>query len=139
MTRKSGTSGSTVVPSREYYQGSSTASTSAAFTISKIYLRDSNSVTDVTANFPDGPSAPTYTSNGSTCTVENYLSELLYRVYYGENSKGQYTIKAITIDFMLDKLLSLDQDYCQSDNTKTYLLNQKFGIEFNAVRTDSKG
>lgn len=97
-----------VAPSREYVLGSSPASSSGAFAISAIYSRDpeTGAIEDVTAANPTGPGAPVYTyTPGVTCQVENYVSELLYRVYFGENEKGQYTIIKITIDFMLEKKL----------------------------------
>ena len=60
---------------------------------------------------------PNTSENEAVCKVEGYVSEVLYRVYYGENTNGQYTIAHITIEFMLEKELSLDSVYCSPDNT----------------------
>ena len=119
--------------------GSSTASSAKPFTISKIYLRETESgtITDITD--PAGPARPVYTFDEDTefCAAENIVSEVLYRVYYGENENGQYTIADITIEFMLEDCLELDVEFCKPTdplNPKTHLLTQKFGIEFSVVR-----
>jgi len=43
-------------------------------------------------------------SGRTKCAVKNYVSEVLYRVYYRENSDGLYTIAdyGIQIEFMLE-------------------------------------
>ena len=43
-------------------------------------------------------------SGRTKCAVKNYVSEVLYRVYYRENSDGLYTIadNGIQIEFMLE-------------------------------------
>ena len=103
---------------------------------------ETGTITDVSATYPDGPARPVYTyfeadGDAGICAIENYVSEVLYRVYYGENEKGQYTIADITIEFMLEDCLELDAEFCNPTdplNPKTFLLTQNFGIEFSVVR-----
>ena len=38
---------------------------------------------------------------------------------------------------MLEDILTLDEKFCDADNLESYLLNQKFGIEFMVTREGS--
>ena len=67
------------------------------------------------------------------------MSEVLYRVFYSENTQGLYTIDSVTIEFMLESKLTLEEKYCESGNTDTYLLNQKYGIDFMVTREGMTG
>lgn len=67
------------------------------------------------------------------------MSEVLYRVYYGDNANnaGLYSIESIEIEFMLDSNLDLDPKFCQVDNKESFLITQKFGIEFVVARENA--
>jgi len=70
-------------PSRKFLKGSSKGSESKAFNVSKYFLRDSTTgeVSDVTSTYAtSGPLRPSY--NAITCTVENYVSEVHYEVFF---------------------------------------------------------
>ena len=127
-------------PSREFLKGSSKGSNSTEFILGKVYLRDSTTgdVSDVTSTYTaEGMVRPTY--DAVACTVENFVSEVQYRVYYEVDSQGLYTIDSIQIEFMLDSKLTLDKDkFCRTDgtNSEEFLITQKFGINFVVARSD---
>ena len=53
---------------------------------------------------------PTY--DAATCSVENFVTEVLYQAFYTVNSNGLYEIAEIQIEFMLESRLELDEDFC---------------------------
>jgi len=69
--------------------------------------------------------------------VDNYASEVFYRVYYTDTKDGLYTIVDVQIEFMVESSLSLDTKFCQPNNKEAYLLTQSFGIEFFVARLDA--
>ena len=75
---------------------------------------------------------PTY--DAATCSVENFVTEVLYQAFYTVNSNGLYEIAEIQIEFMLESRLELDEDFCQEGNTSEYMITQKFGIDFMVAR-----
>lgn len=68
------------------------------------------------------PQSPVVTSTSTDCRVENWVSEVFYRVFYSDTKDGLYTIDDIQIEFMLESSLSLDLKYCQAGNTDAYLI-----------------
>lgn len=96
----------------EYLLGSSQGSQSTKFGGSKVFKRNANG--EVTLLEPtveqdeDGNTveAPVEVAkpvlDSASCSVTDYLSELIYRVYYTENSQGLYVIADIQIEFLLD-------------------------------------
>lgn len=69
--------------------------------------------------------------------MDNYVSEVFYRVYYTDTKDGLYTIEDIQIEFMIDSELTLDPKFCEATNKEAYLITQHFGIEFFVAREDS--
>ena len=133
----------------EYLLGSSQGSQSAKFSSFKVFKRSTDG--EVTLVQPDVDIDATGASvelpvevlkpvfSGTNCSVRDYLSELLYRVYYTENNQGLYTIADIQIEFLLDAKLEIDLKYCTSGNQEAFFVKQKFGIEFVVARESSNG
>mmetsp|Transcript_31349 Transcript_31349/g.41510 ORF Transcript_31349/g.41510 Transcript_31349/m.41510 type:complete len:120 (+) Transcript_31349:653-1012(+) len=111
---------------RKYLKGSSTGSIAEDFEAStvKIFVRDSSTgqisqqfVLDPATGAPtqdvdNVPKSPVVTSTGSECRIDNYVSEVFYRVYYSDTKDGLYTIEDIQIEFMIETSLSLDVKFC---------------------------
>ena len=77
----------------EYLTGSSQGSTSSKFVVAKILKRDST--TGAVTEISKTAAKPAYTGTSSACSIENYVNEVLYRVFYSENTQGLYVIKSI--------------------------------------------
>lgn len=120
---------------RQYLKGSSTGSRADDFNPNevKIFERDSSTgqITQATDNVPKSP-----TYNAAECRVDNYVSEVFYRVYYSDTKDGLYTIEDIQLEFMIENTLDLDVKFCQPDNKEAYLITQRFGIEFFVSRNN---
>mmetsp|Transcript_71408 Transcript_71408/g.98870 ORF Transcript_71408/g.98870 Transcript_71408/m.98870 type:complete len:153 (+) Transcript_71408:615-1073(+) len=101
----------------EFLIGSSPGSQSSPITRGDVYEQAAATldITKLTAG------TFTFAITTATCTITNFVKEIYYHVYYEALESGNYSIKSITMDLLLQDTLTIPAEYC--DGTATVPFN----------------